>query len=288
MIDRKLSGETPAISLPKGTIDTQSHMYLPGFPALPGGPANPVDPLPTPDMYLQMAEWLGIDRVVITQGNAQQGDNANLIACVSQLGDMARGVAVIDAHTTDDEMRVLSDAGIVGARIMDLPGGAVGLDALDAVDAKAAAHGWMLAVQFDGSDILEHESRLAALKSQWVLDHHGKFFRGATADGPEVACVKRLIDGGRCWYKLAGCYESSLTGAPDFADIAAMTQAVASHTSDRLIWGTNWPHNLAKTTAEYPDDGALVDVVLGWVPAADRTKVLVTNPQTLFGFAPLG
>ncbi|UOA29444.1 amidohydrolase family protein [Pseudosulfitobacter sp. DSM 107133] len=288
MIDRKLSGEKPAIALPKGAIDTQSHMYLPGFPALPGGPANPVDPLPTPDMYLAMANWLGIDRVVITQGNAQQRDNANLIACVSQLGDMARGVAVIDAQTADAEMRALSDAGIVGARIMDLPGGAVGLDSLEAVDAMAAAHGWMLAVQFNGSDILEHESRLAALKSRWTLDHHGKFFRGATPDGPEMACIKRLIDGGRCWYKLAGCYESSKVGAPDFTDIAAMTRAVANHAPDRLIWGTNWPHNLARTTTEYPDDGALLDVVLGWVPEADRAKVLVSTPETLFGFPPLG
>lgn len=153
-----------------------------------------------------MAKWLGIDRVVITQGNAQQGDNSNLVACVAQLGDMARGVAVIDADTDDAEMQALSDAGIVGARIMDLPGGAVGLDALEAVDAKAADHGWMLAVQFDGSDILDHEDRLARLKSRWVLDHHGKFFSGAAADGPEMACVKRLIDCGRCWMSCwAGC-----------------------------------------------------------------------------------
>ncbi len=284
MIDRKLSGAKPAITLPKGTVDTQCHMYLPGYPALPGGPPNPVGLLPTPDMYLQMAKWLGIDRVVITQGNAQQGDNSNLIACVAHLGDMARGVAVINADTSDDEIRALSDAGIVGARIMDLPGGAVGLDALEAVDAKVAGHGWMLAVQFDGSDILEHEDRLAALKSRWVLDHHGKFFRGASADGPEMASIKRLIDGGRCWYKLAGCYESSLTGAPDFSDIAAMTRNVTSYAPERVIWGTNWPHNLAKTTAEYPDDGALLEVVLSWVPEADRQMVLVSNAENLFEF----
>ncbi|MFX4296126.1 amidohydrolase family protein [Pseudosulfitobacter pseudonitzschiae] len=285
MIDRKLTGAKPAITLPKGAVDTQCHMYLSGYPSLPGGPPNPADPLPTPDMYLRMAEWLGIERVVITQGNAQQGDNSNLIACVKQLGEMARGVAAIDASTTDAEMQAMTDAGIVGARIMDLPGGAVGLDALEAVDAKAAAYGWALAVQFDGSDILDHEARLAALQSRWILDHHGKFFRGVAPDGPEIACVKRLIDGGKCWYKLAGCYESSLTGAPDFSDIAAITRAVVGHTSDRVIWGTNWPHNLAKTTAEYPDDGALLDVVLGWVPEQDRTKVLVTNAEDLFGFA---
>ena len=284
MIDRKLTGTRPAIRLPEGAIDTQCHMYLPGFPALPGGPGNPPDPLPTPTMYRQMAAWIGIDRVVITQGNAQQGDNSCLLACLAEMGDMAKGVAVIDGTTSDAELQRLGDAGIVGARIMDLPGGAVGLSELEAVDAKAAAQGWVMAVQFDGSDILEHEVRLAALQSNWILDHHGKFFRGAAPDGPEVAAVKRLIDGGRCWYKLAGCYESSRTGGPDYTDVAAVTRTIAAHAPDRLIWGTNWPHNLAKTTAEYPDDAALTDTVLGWLDEPTRIMALRETPETLFGF----
>ena len=284
MIERKLTGEKPAITLPKGTVDSQCHMYLPGFPALPGGPPNPPDPLPTPAMYRQMADWLGIDRVVITQGSAQQRDNGNLLACLAEMGDAARGVAVVDGETTDAEMQSLSDARIVGARVMDLPGGAVGLDELETVDALAAAHGWMLAVQFDGSDILEHEKRLSSLKCRWILDHHGKFFRGADPNGAEIAAVKRLIDTGKCWFKLAGCYESSLTGGPDYADIAANARAIAAHAPERLLWGTNWPHNLAKTTEEYPDDGQLLDTVLGWLDEDTRQKALVTNPQDLFGF----
>ncbi|MCA0922947.1 amidohydrolase family protein [Pseudooceanicola nanhaiensis] len=283
-MDRKLTGTPPAIRLPEGAIDTQCHMYLPGFPALPGGPGNPPDPLPTPDMYLQMAEWIGISRVVVTQGNAQQGDNSCLLACLAQLGDRARGVAVIDRDTSEAELDRLSAAGIVGARIMDLPGGAVGLSQLEEVDAKAAARDWVLAVQFDGSDILEHEQRLAGLKSRWILDHHGKFFKGVTPDSAQADAVRRLLDGGRCWYKLAGCYESSLTGGPDFADIAAMTRAMAAHAPDRLIWGTNWPHNLAKTAADYPDDGALTDTVLGWLDEETMIRTVRDTPAALFGF----
>ncbi len=96
--------------------------------------------------------------------------------------------------------------------------------------------------------------------------------------------MKRLIDGGRCWFKLAGCYESSLTGAPEFADIAANSREIAAHAPDRLLWGTNWPHNLAKTTAEYPDDGVLLDTVLGWLDAGTRQKAVVDNPMEFFGF----
>lgn len=286
MITRTYTGEKPRTTLPKGTIDTQMHMYLPGFPALPGGPGLPLDPLPTPDDYRQTMDWLGIDGVVITQGNAHQRDNSCLLACLAEMGDAARGVAVITGDTTEAEMAQLSDAGIVGARIMDLPGGAVGLSYLEAVDDRAAAHGWLMAVQFDGTHILDHQSRLAALKSRWIFDHHGKFFAGVTPDSPQVDAVKRLIDTGRCWFKFAGCYESSRAGGPDYSDIAAVARVIADYAPERIVWGTNWPHNGAKVSADYPNDAALTDTVLSWFSSeANRTLALVDNPETLFGWS---
>lgn len=284
MLVRTLSGKAPKIKLPQGAVDTQMHMYLPGYPSLPGGPGLPAGALPDPDQYRQLMQWLGIDRVIITQGNAHQRDNSNLLACLDIMGNVARGVGIIDGNTSDAELERLSQAGIVGARIMDLPGGAVGLSELETVDAKAAAHGWMLAVQFDGSHILEHEARLANLKSRWVFDHHGKFFSGVTPDSEEIAAVKRMIDAGNCWFKFAGVYESSKTGGPDYADVAAVAREIANYAPERIVWGTNWPHNLAREQADYPDDAALTDTVLGWLPNENaRHLALIENPQTLLG-----
>lgn len=285
MIERSYTGPRPRTVLPRGAIDTQMHMYLPGFPALPGGPGLPPDPLPTPDDYRRTMAWLGIDRVVVTQGNAHQFDNSCLLACIAAMGDVARGVAVITGDTPDAEMQRLSDAGIVGARIMDLPGGAVGLAGLAQVDARAHAFGWMLAVQFDGTHILEHMPQLQALKSRFVFDHHGKFFSGVAPDSPQVDALKRLIDSGNCWFKFAGCYESSRSGGPDYEDIAAIARLIAAYAPERIIWGTNWPHNAATVTADYPDDAALTDTVLSWFPSEQgRHLALVENPQALFGF----
>ncbi len=287
MIERPLSGRVPAIRLPKGAVDTQMHMYLPGFAAQPGGPPLPGGALPDAGQYRRVMAWLGIDRVIITQGNAHQRDNSNLLACIAEMGPIARGVAAVGAEEPDSALDRLAEGGVVGARIMDLPGGAVGLDALEAVDDRAAARGWMLAVQFDGSHILEHEARLRILKSRWVLDHHGKFFAGATPDSPQVAAVKRLIDRGNCWFKFAGVYESSRSGGPDYEDVAAVARVIAAHAPDRIVWGTNWPHNLARTTADYPDDAALTDTVLGWLPdEGARRLALVDNPERLFGLQP--
>ena len=283
MLIRTLTGPKPAIALPDGTVDTQMHMYLPGFPAMSGGPPNPAGALPTPQQYRQVMEWLGISRVVITQGNAQQMDNANLVACLAEMGPVARGIAAVSGDTPDADMTRLADAGVVGARIMDLPGGAVGLDSLEAVASRARAFGWLLAVQFDGSHIEALEPRLAALNTPWILDHHAKIFDGATPG--RVAAIKRLLDRGKCWFKFAGCYESSKSGGPDYADIAVVARDIAAYAPERIIWGTNWPHNMARTTAEYPDDRALTETVLSWFPSqAARHKALVETPGTLFRF----
>lgn len=287
MIERPLSGRAPLTRLPKGAVDTQMHMYLPGFAAQAGGPPLPGGALPDAGQYRRLMAWLGIDRVIITQGNAHQRDNSNLLACLADMGPVARGVAAIAGEEPDGALDALAEAGVVGARIMDLPGGAVGLAALEAVDARASARGWMMAVQFDGSHILEHEARLKRLRSRWVLDHHGKFFGGVTPDSPEVAAVRRLIDGGNCWFKFAGAYESSRSGGPDYADVAAVARAIAAHAPERIVWGTNWPHNLARTTESYPDDAALTDTVLGWLPDEEaRRLALVGNPERLFGLPP--
>ncbi|CDZ32983.1 amidohydrolase family protein [Neorhizobium galegae] len=284
MLVRTLSGTPPKTKLPKGAIDTQMHAYLPGFPSLPGGPGLPAGDLPTPAQYLEFMRWIGIDRVIVTQGNAQQRDNSNLNACLAEFGSIARGVCVIDSTTSEAELDSLAAAGNVGARIMDLPGGAVNLSELEAVDAKAASRNWMVAVQFDGSNILDHEERLKNLKSRWVFDHHGKFFAGVTPDSPQVDAVKRLIDGGKCWFKFAGVYESSKAGGPDYADVAAVAREIARYAPERIVWGTNWPHNLAREQADYPDDAALTDTVLGWLPDdAARELALVKNPEELYG-----
>lgn len=286
MIARKLTGAPPATPFPKGATDCQMHMYLPGFPALPGGPGLPQDPLPDADAYRQVMRWMGLDRVIITQGNAHQRDNANLLACLDTMGDCAWGVAVVAPGTQQAEIEALAARRIVGARIMDLPGGALGLDHLEAVDAIAHAAGWMMAVQFDGSDLLNHLPRLSRLRARWVLDHHGKFFRGTIPDSAEIGALLRLIDRGNLWFKFAGVYESSRQPWP-YEDVAAPSRRVAAHAPERIVWGTNWPHNGVKSAEDYPDEVALAELALGWLPEGARDRVLVQNPAELYRLPPV-
>ena len=59
-----------------------------------------------------------------------------------------------------------------------------------------------------------------------------------------------------------------------------MTRPAAA--PERMVWGTDWPH---PTEKEKPDDAVLFDLLAAWAPTeAARRRMLVENPQALYGF----
>jgi D-galactarolactone isomerase len=49
------------------------------------------------------------------------------------------------------------------------------------------------------------------------------------------------------------------------------------------VWGSDWPHSSA---VNKPDDSLLFDLLSVWAPdEATRTRILVQNPEALYGFA---
>jgi D-galactarolactone isomerase len=51
------------------------------------------------------------------------------------------------------------------------------------------------------------------------------------------------------------------------------------------VWGSDWPHP-SLSDDHKPDDALLFDLLSVWVPDdATRNRVLVRNPETLYGFA---
>lgn len=283
-IDRTLSGRASRHSLPDDIVDTQNHVYAPGFMAMDGGPGLP-NGMPDITQYKRLCEWLGIKKTVITVANAYQRNNECLLHVLSQFGPSARGVAAISSKISERDLDLLVRKGVVGARIMDLPGGAYNFSYLAKLDGLTAPNGLMIAVQFNGNTLADKYLILNNLKSNFVIDHHGKFFKPVKPDSTEVDQLKKLIDRGNCWYKIAGCYESSIHGRPHYEDVAAIARVIAAFAPDRVIWGTNWPHNGAKSQEDYPNDMDLLDLALDWVRPEHHKKLLVENPTALFQFS---
>lgn len=225
-----------------------------------------------------------MSRVVVVQANAYQDDNRVMLAAMKEMGAGAKGVAVVKAGVRDDEIERLTKAGICGQRIFNLPRGAVKLDAMDAVMARVHPFGWYANIQLDGRELPHYEAQIKRLPGRFVIDHVGKFLEPVAPDDEAFRSLLGLLDTGRCWVKLSAYYETSKSGAPEYADVARLAKALVRHAPDRMLWASNWPHPSAAPDGR-PDDADLLDLLLDWVPdESTRRKILVDNPAELFAF----
>lgn len=279
---RPLSGRAPQLKTPPGTTDTHIHIFDAGFAGQPGGPPPPA-PATVAD-YRRFQEWLGLERAVVVQSNAYQLDNGCLLAALAEFGGDARGIAAVTPETSEAELERLTAAGVLGARIMNLPGGAVGLDRMETVAARIRPFGWHVIVQLDGRQLPDHEAALRRLEGSYVIDHVGKFLEPVPADHPAFRCLLRLVERGNCYVKLSAAYETSRSGAPAYADVGRLSRALVAAAPERMLWASNWPH-VGVPRERYPDDVDLLDVLLDWAPdEAVRRQILVDNPARLYGF----
>ena len=96
--------------------------------------------------------------------------------------------------------------------------------------------------------------------------------------------MRELIDKGNTWVKLSGAYQDTRIGPPTYADATALARAYVAAAPERLVWGSDWPH---PTESDKPDDALLFDLLSVWAPdATTRRRILVDNPQALYGFPP--
>ncbi|MBX2879026.1 MAG: amidohydrolase family protein, partial [Granulosicoccus sp.] len=68
-----------------------------------------------------------------------------------------------------------------------------------------------------------------------------------------------------------------------YDDVTPYAQALIAANEDRIVWGSDWPHPVF--AGNMPNDGALMAQLAEWAPTgALRKKILVENPQVLYGF----
>ena len=225
---------------------------------------------------------LGLDRVVAVQSILYGFDNRCMLDGMAQIGDRARGIAVVSARSPDRDLRMLDDHGVRGARAFMLPGGVISWDELAPLALRIAPLGWHMQVQLDGRELPQRAELLAALPCPVVIDHVGKFLEPVAPQHPSFQTLLRLLDTDRVWVKLSGPYETSRTGPPRYEDVSVLASALARYAPERMVWASNWPHPGREPK---PDEAALLDLLIDW--SADpgvRKRILVDNPAVLYGF----
>lgn len=277
----------PRLAAPSHACDCHIHVYdAARFPPL--RPASRMQRNATVADYRLLQRRNGTARVVLVTAAVYATDNRVTLDAIAQFGENARGVAVVGPDITDAELEMLHRGGIRGIRFTQFdPATAVTtIDMIGPLSRRVAALGWHVQIHMRGDQIAAAESLWERLPCPIVFDHMGRLPQPAGIDHPAYPIIRRLIDRGRTWVKLSGAYLDSTLGRPSYADIAAVARAFVAAAPERMVWGSDWPH---PTETDKPDDAALFDLLADWAPGEDtRRRILVTNPETLYGFARSG
>ena len=262
-----------------GACDCHVHIYEDKFPLIPTVAWVPTN-LPV-SSYRDVQQALGLDRAIIVQPTGYGFDNSCTLDAVAQLGDNARGIALIAPDAPDAEIQRLHDGGMRGVRYMMI-GGVLSWESLEPVAARLQNFGWMVNLQLDGRNLPDHEEVLKRLPCKLVLDHTGKFLEPVSPDHASFQSLLRVLDSGNVWIKLSAPYETSRTGAPGYDDVSLLARTLAEKFPERCLWASNWPH---PSRNPVPEAVPLYDLLFSWTSSdAARQKILVSNPAELYGF----
>ena len=286
------TGTGPAkLKAPANAADCHMHIYDPRFAETNPRPGiNPTHA--TVSDYRLLQKRTGTTRVVVVTPRNYATDNRVTVDALAQLGPSARGVAVVHPTVTDAELKSLNDAGIRGIRFSlggDTATAVVTWDMVEPLSKRVADLGWHVQFNLDGDQIAERADLLRRLPSQLVFDHMGHPTLPAGIEHASFAVMRDLIDRGRTWIKLSGAYSNSQIGPPDYPEATKIAQAFVKAAPQRMVWGSDWPHPGEQNKPPLPDDALLFDLLGIWAPEeATRRRILVENPETLYGFPKTG
>ena len=280
----------PAFKAPPLSCDSHFHVFGPAGRYPYGTDIRYQPPLAPLEDFLRLARVLGCEPFVFVQPSAYGRDNACMLDAMREMGvQKCRGIVDVDENVPDGELARLNAAGVRGVRVNvnpikpPEPGfSKTMLPRIERLDARCAELGWMLDFLTPGWLTQELLPVMRKLKSRFTVAHMGMFL---AKDGPRqpgfLQFLEFLRGGERCWVKFTGTYRMSV--APGFADAAPMARALIETVPDRIIWGSDYPH---LSFADQVGSVELFNLLASWAPdAATRKKILVDNPQKLFGFA---
>ena len=284
--------------VPAGACDCHTHIHgdPEKFPFFAGRVYTPE--LASPEEMTALHNALHIERVVIVTPSVYGTDNSATLFGMKARGATARGVAVIDDKTSESDLDTMGQAGTRGVRLNLATGGvsdpAVGRPRFQAAVERVKNRNWHIQLFTSLAMISAIKDLVAASPVPVVFDHFGGAQAGLGVEQPGFADLTELVRSGKAYVKISGAYRASKL-TPDYADAAPLARALIAANSDRVVWGTDWPHPDSVTppgrnaTDVQPlfqiDDGRLLNQLPVWAPdAAIRKKILVDNPAQLYGF----
>jgi predicted TIM-barrel fold metal-dependent hydrolase len=271
---------------PAGAIDTHCHIYG-DEQRYPYSPATwYLPPVVGVQDYLDVLATLGIERAVFVHA-AVYADHALILDTMAAHPGRFRGVAQLPESVSDAELEKLHAGGVRGFRANLVSGNGMKLEGAQRLAKRVAHHGWHAQFLVDCEALPQMDTLFAGFPVDVVIDHIGRPDTTRGIDAPGFQALLRLLRGGRAWCKLSAPYRTARI-QPGYGDIDPFAKALVAAVPDRLVWGSDWPHVNMEAGKPMPNDGALLDKLADWAPSeAVRRKILVTNPERLYGFDPV-
>jgi predicted TIM-barrel fold metal-dependent hydrolase len=289
-----------AHALPAHACDCHVHVFGPyeRFPLAPDRAYTPGTA--SIGELTSLLSRLGLSRVVIVQASPQGTDNACLIDALQQINAagvlQARGVAVIDDHTSDAQLQTLHQAGVRGVRVNLESAGQhnpeVARQLMQQAAQRVAPLGWHVQTYTSLPVIASIADTLAALPVPVVIDHFGRAMASAGVAQPGFDQLLGLVASGQAWIKLSAAHR--IADLPDGGDARAIARALVEANPQRVVWGTDWPHPGAwpgrprspdVVEPFHPiDDHRALQRMSEWLSAAEWVALLQDNPATLYDF----
>jgi 2-pyrone-4,6-dicarboxylate lactonase len=273
----------PKFVVPAGAVDAHCHVFGPGdeFPFAPERKYTPCDA--SREQLSALRDFLGFEKNVVVQATCHGADNSALLDVLEHSDDMARGVVTVKADVSLGELEKMHQLGVRGVRfnyvkrLVDPKPD----DYYRGIIEKIKPLGWHVVLYFEPADLIEKWDFFTSLGVPIVVDHMGRPDVTKDLDNPDFALFQKFMRENDVWAKVSCPDRLTVSGSPLYADVVPFAKAIVEEFSDRVLWGTDWPHpNMKK---EMPDDGILVDYVPSIaVTSALQEKLLVTNPNNLY------
>jgi predicted TIM-barrel fold metal-dependent hydrolase len=229
--------------------------------------------------------------MVLVQASVYGTDNSCQLDAAAVFGlENARVVVDIDENTiTDKQLQDLYDRGARGLRVnvqsnQPLRDGIAEkvMARLLVLESMIKNTDWYLELMFPDWLIYELYDGLKKLHVPYCFAHFGM---QRVCSGPQSSSCQAMLSlmkDGYCWVKLSAPYRISIH--PTYADVVDIGRAIFEAAPEHVVFGTDYPHVNATRT----DTVTMFNVLSLIAPdEAERRRILVENPEVLFGFAPV-
>lgn len=275
----------PRYKPPQGAVDSHCHIFGPES-VFPYSPERKYTPCTGSKQQLfNLRDHLGFERNVIVQASCHGLNNDALLDGLSTAGDLARGVAVVDAAITGDEILALHQAGVRGVRfnfvrrLVDPKP----REHYQQIVEKIAPHGWHIVVYIEAADFDEQLPFLESLPVTVVFDHMARPNIRRGVHHEDFERFVKLMENDKFWAKVSCPERLSTQGGnhENYSDVIPFMKRLVDAYPERVLWGTDWPHPNMKS--HMPDDGQLVELIPLIADTEEKQQqLLVDNPMRLY------